>query len=411
METMEISFYGFITLISYGLLILMFFKIIFFINFASLHNKNFKKNRNNEPKFKGPLVSVIVPCFNEELTIDNCVKSLLRQRYSNIEILIVNDGSTDNTSQRALSLSNEASNVRILNKSNEGKASALNFGLLHSKGEIIVSMDADSIFKPDTIEQLISSFNDESVVAVSGNVKVANRKTLLGKHQAIEYVTGLTLQRRAFAELGCMQVISGAIGAFRKDKLLEIGGYSSDTIVEDMDVTIALAQMGYKIIYNPDAIAYTGAPESITEFIKQRYRWTYGGFQIAAKYRSIVFKRHLNKMGTVGMPYFITFPWVDVLVSLLLIYSIIHVSITGTGVELVIFYIFMSCIQAALIIFALIMDNENKKLVFLAGLDSLFYNHLISFVTIKAGIAFFLRKKASWNKLERKGENILEMAI
>ena len=141
-------------------------------------------------------------------------------------------------------------------------------------------VDADSIFLSDTLLKLLEPFSDSKVAAVSGNVKVANRENVLGKNQALEYILGLNLHRRMFTVLNCVPVIPGAIGAFRKDVVLEVGGYSLDTLVEDMDLTMAISKLGYKIEFVGEAIAYTEAPESYKDFCKQRYRWTYAHLKL-----------------------------------------------------------------------------------------------------------------------------------
>ena len=297
----------------------------------------------------------------------------------------------------------------MVNKKNGGKASALNRGVAKAKGKIVICIDADSMFLNNTVEQLVMSFEDPEVVAVGGNVKVANRKGMLSRQQALEYITGLTLHRRTFAHLGCMQVISGAIGAFRRDKLIEIGGYSSSTIVEDMDVTIELARRGYKVTYNPEAIAFTEAPEGIKDFLKQRYRWTFGGLEVLAKHRGSMW--HHNKknrsLAMFGLPYFLIFPWFDVAVSFLMVVTLARVLLTGSDVYLLFVYLAMCLLQAALIAYALIMDKEDKKLVLMAITDVMIYYHLLSFTTVRAGVNFLLKKKATWNKLERYGKNVL----
>lgn len=403
--------YALVTTISYVLLALVFVKLFFFLNFSVRHHVHHKRHHPSRITGEQPmLVSIIVPSYNEEATLENSVKGLLAQTYHHCEIVIVNDGSTDNTLKIARAIARKNRKVRVFNRKNAGKAAALNYGIKKAWGSIIVCMDADSIFRIDTIEQLVLSFEDPEVVAVGGNVRVANRQRTLGKQQAIEYITGLTIQRRAFAHIGCMQVISGAIGAFRKEQLMEIGGYSTDTIVEDMDLTVSLARKGYKVVYNPSAIAYTEAPESLRDFIKQRYRWVYGGFQVAIKHRNIVLNPKYGRIGMIGMPYFVIFPWVDVVVSTIFFAALIHLAVTGSGFEFLIFYAAMTILQGVLIFYAMVIDKEDRRLALMAGIDNLFYNHVISFVTLRAGINFIMRRKTKWNKLKRLGKNTLPQA-
>ena len=392
--------------LSWALLFVLALKVIFFVTFSTKHYKRASVvGRKRLGKYK-PLVSIIVPCYNEELVLNNCVRSLLKQDYPNFEIIVVNDGSSDATKIIGRKLAKEyPKKLRFYSKQNGGKASTLNYGIKRASGEIVVCMDADSMFLNDTVKNLVLSFYDPKVVAVGGSVKVANRRKFINKHQAAEYITGLNLQRRTFAYLGCMQVISGAIGAFRKGELLKAGGYSNDTVVEDMDVTISMVKSGRLVEFNGNAIAYTEAPESIKDFIKQRYRWTFGGFQVLKKHKNIIFNRKFNSLGLVGIPYFLIFPWFDVLVSILFVVSIFRVLYGGGLIDLLAFYVAMSVIQGTLLVYSLLMDKEDKKLALLAGVDSLWYNHLICLVTVRAGINFARGRSTSWNKVVRLGKN------
>jgi len=399
-----------IIVFSWAMLGLLFLKIVFFVGISSRHHAHHRRRHPSELT-STPFVSIIVPSYNEGLTLENCVNSLAHQSYKEYEIIIVNDGSTDDTLSVARRLAQKYRPfIRIINKKNGGKASALNRGIARAKGEIVICIDADSIFKKNTVEQLILSFEDPEVTAVGGNVKVVNRGKALGRQQALEYITGLTLHRRTFAHLGCMQVISGAIGAFRRKAILDIGGYSSSTIVEDMDTTIELARRGYKVVYNPLAVAFTEAPENLRDFLKQRYRWTFGGFQVLSKHRNALWHRGNKRMGYIGLPYFLIFPWFDVAVSLLLVVTLARIVLTGSDLYLLLIYLGMCLLQASLIAYALIVDKEDKKLVLMTVTDTLLYYHLLSFTTLRAGINFLRKKKTSWNKLERYGKNILPAA-
>lgn len=395
-----------ILVVSWVLLGFTICKIFFFVSMSSRHHR--QHLRQHPAKLtKKPLVSILVPGYNESKTLANCIDSLVTQTYPKTEILFINDGSSDDTLTVARRLQKQYKQLRVLDSKHGGKAKALNKGIAAAKGEIVVCIDADSIFMPDTVKQLVLTFQNPEVAAVGGNVKVANRNRLLSRQQALEYITGLTLQRRTFAHLGCMQVISGAIGAFRRDVLREIGGYPSDTVVEDMDVTIELSKRGYKVAYNPQAIAFTEAPETLKDFLKQRYRWTYGGFQVLAKHRKAIWRREANQIGRIGMPYFLIFPWVDVFVSLLFVFTIGRIIFTGQDYALLVVYAAMCVVQALLIVYALRMDKEDKRLVALALLDTMVYYHLLNYTTLRAGVNYLRKKHTTWNKLQRYGRNVL----
>jgi cellulose synthase/poly-beta-1,6-N-acetylglucosamine synthase-like glycosyltransferase len=257
----------------------------------------------------------------------------------------------------------------------------------------------------DTLENLVAPFYKTDIVAVGGNVKVSNRGTLLTKLQTLEYISGLTLLRRCFAYLGCMQVIAGAIGAFKRDKLIEIGGYSADTICEDMDITIELVKRGYHVDYNSRAIAYTEAPENMKDFIKQRYRWVYGGFQVMKKHREVLFNPEFGELGLIGMPYFLIFPWLEMAVSVLFVVIMGEVLFYGRIAEFVFFFALTTLLQLAILIYALHMDKEDKKLSLFSIIQGVTYSHLINLITLSAGISYFRGTKTSWNKVARLGKN------
>lgn len=401
----------FLFLLSVVLLAMVLARVGIFVTFSLLHHR--AHLRHPKELASNPLVSIVIPAYNEGIVLENCVVSLFKQSYTNYEIVIINDGSTDDTEKVAWDIRDKYGDkhtIRVYSQENTGKAGALNYGITKAKGDIIISMDADSMFLPNAMRELVISFHDPSVGAVGGNVRVANYKRWLPMHQSIEYITGLAIQRCAFAHMGCMQVISGAIGAFRTDVLREIGGYSKDTIVEDMDVTIAIAEAGYKVVYNRHAIAYTEAPETLGAFMKQRYRWVYGGFQVSAKYRHLFMKRGHRRMGTVGIPYFTVFPWVDVVISAILLYGYIAVVMGGNARGLLEFYLALTALQVSLMLYALIMDKQSKWLALMAFVYGLFYSFVISYVTIKAGINFLRGRGPSWNKLQRYGKNALPEA-
>lgn len=316
-----------------------------------LHYSTIKYEQTNY----SPLVSIIVPCYNEGLTLRNCINSILSQNYEKYEILIINDGSTDNTLEVANSLSHPK--IRTFTKSNGGKASALNYGIKRSNGEIIISLDADSIFLPDTLSKLIIPFTNPEIIAVCGNIKISNRNTLLTKLQSLEYISGFNIQRRAFAYLNCMQIISGAIGAFRKTQLVEVGGYSKETLVEDMDVTVTLAKKGHKIEYISNAIAYTESPESLRDFHKQRYRWTYGLFEVIQKHKPILFKS--TRIGIIGLPYMLISLLLETFLTLLIPFKIISFFFFNISYNIVPVLLIAIFSRSILFLYTLHLDKEN----------------------------------------------------
>ncbi|MEJ3748100.1 glycosyltransferase, partial [Actinomycetes bacterium KLBMP 9797] len=228
-------------------------------------------------------VTVIVPAYNEREGIAAAVRSIATGDHPDIEVIVVDDGSTDGTADLAEGLG--LPNVRVIRQPNGGKASALNTGITAATHELIVMVDGDTIFEPDSIRRLIQPFADPTVGAVAGNVKVGNRHSLVARWQHIEYVIGFNLDRRLYETLRCMPTVPGAIGAFRRRALLSAGGVSDDTLAEDTDLTMALCRAGWHIVYEESARAWTEAPATLDQLWKQRYRWSYGTMQAMWKHR------------------------------------------------------------------------------------------------------------------------------
>lgn len=259
-----------------------------------------------------PLVSIIVPAFNEEKVIQETVRSLVELTYWNKEIIIVDDGSNDNTYKLAKE-AGEGYNVKVLSKVNGGKWSALNKGVQEAQGDIIVCIDADTRLDRDAIQFLVRHFSDKRVAAVAGNVKVGNRDKILTKLQALEYVTSINVQRRGEGYLNKITVIPGPLGAFRKNVLKEVGLYSPDTFAEDADLTLSILKAGYKIKYEPKALGYTQAPHTFKDLAKQRYRWYRGLLQAMKKHKNMLFNSKYGSAGLFIVPWMffngIVFPW------------------------------------------------------------------------------------------------------
>ena len=195
----------------------------------------------------GPLVSVLIPCFNEEKVIVASVARILHSNWNRLEVLVLDDGSKDTTAARVREAFGEEPRVRLMSFENGGKAKALNRGLAEAQGEIIVALDADTLFPGDTIGQLVRWFADPRVGAVAGNAVVGNRLNLVTRWQALEYVTAQNLERRALAALGAVTVVPGAVGAWRRAALEQLGGYPHDTLAEDQDLTLACQQAGWRV--------------------------------------------------------------------------------------------------------------------------------------------------------------------
>ncbi|MBV9242107.1 MAG: glycosyltransferase, partial [Acidobacteria bacterium] len=249
-----------------------------------------------------PLVSVVVPAFNEERVIVNTIMSLLASDYKNFEIVIVDDGSTDKTFKVVKEAFAREPKVTVFSKENGGKAEALNYGWRVAKGDVIIALDADTLFQPQTIGALAHRFADKTIGAVAGNAKVGNRINVVTKWQALEYVTSQNFDRRAFASLNCITVVPGSVGAWRRSVLEEAGGFSSDTLAEDQDLTIQVRKLGCHIGYEENAVGLTEAPDSLRNLAKQRFRWSYGTLQCMWKHKTALLNPRYGTLGFIAMP-------------------------------------------------------------------------------------------------------------
>jgi cellulose synthase/poly-beta-1,6-N-acetylglucosamine synthase-like glycosyltransferase/peptidoglycan/xylan/chitin deacetylase (PgdA/CDA1 family) len=351
-------------------------------------------------------VSVIVPAYNEKECIANTLESLARSTHP-IEIIIVDDGSTDGTSE----ISREAAealgmtNVRVIRQENAGKPAALNNGVRNASCDIVVMMDGDTVFEPDTVRRLVQPFADPKVGAVAGNAKVGNRDTIIGAWQHIEYVMGFNLDRRMYDLLRCMPTIPGAIGAFRRDAVLEVGGMSEDTLAEDTDITIAMHRAGWNVVYQEHARAWTEAPGSLKQLWSQRYRWSYGTMQALWKHRkSLTDKGPSGRFGRVGMPLVVLFqivtPVFAPLIDVFTAYSMIFIDFKAALLA----WLAVLCVQLVCAAYAFRLDGEKYRYLLMMPLQQLAYRQMMYLVLIHSCVTALTGGRLRWQKLKRTGE-------
>lgn len=364
-----------------------------------------------------PFVSIIVPAFNEEKVIVKTIDSLLKSVYQNFEILVADDGSTDNTSRIVSEKFADEPRIQLFTLPNGGKANALEFGLRKSRGEIVIGLDADTIFTRTTIGELAKQFADETVGAVAGNAKVGNRLNMITRWQALEYITSQNLDRRAFAGLNAITVVPGAVGAWRREALEKAGGFESNTLAEDQDLTLRVRMLGYRIAYAEHAVAYTEAPDTFRGLAKQRFRWSFGTLQCMWKHRPALFNKKYGALGFVAMPnvwiFQILFPLVAPLMDLMFVWTLInyamqrlehpHEYLASNFSEVLFYYIFFLAVDmtAAAIGFAF-ERGENWKLLAYLPIQRFGYRQVMYSVMVKSVKTAVKGAIVGWNKLERK---------
>ncbi|MDB5723881.1 MAG: glycosyltransferase [Novosphingobium sp.] len=365
-----------------------------------------------------PLVTVIIPAYNEERVIEKSIRGILASDYPSIEVIVADDGSRDATSAIVTAAFAGDARVRLLTLENGGKAAALNRALTFASGSVVVALDADTQFEPETVSRLVRWFADDRIGAVAGNAKVGNRVNLVTRWQAVEYVTAQNLERRALTRFDAIMVVPGAVGAWRREALDDVGGYPEDTLAEDQDLTIAIQRKGWKIAYDEDAIAWTEAPETLRALGKQRFRWSFGTLQCLWKHRAVLWTRRPSALAFIGMPqawlFQIVFAVVSPAIDLALLVSIggtiLRVSQHGWDqtqtdvLRMALYWAAFSAVDLACGWVAYRLDAREKRypaLLLLA--QRVVYRQLMYSVVIRAVDAALAGLGIGWGKLERTG--------
>ncbi|GAA2326327.1 bifunctional polysaccharide deacetylase/glycosyltransferase family 2 protein [Dactylosporangium salmoneum] len=348
-------------------------------------------------------VTIVVPAYNERATIEPAIRSLAQSEHPGVEVILVDDASSDGTATAVEELGLD--NVRVVRVPSGGKATALNTGVALARHDIIVMVDADTVVAPDAVHRLVQPLADEKVGAVAGNVKVGNRRGLLGKWQHIEYVIGFNLDRRLYDTFGCIPTIPGALGAFRRQALSDAGGLTVDTIAEDTDLTMAIHRAGWQVVYEENARAYTEAPATLRQLWMQRYRWSYGTMQAIWKHRTAV--RDSGPSGRFGrraLPFISLFsillPLLAPLMDILAVYGTFFLDRTETLIG----WAAMLVIHVVTAVLAFRLDREPMRPLWTLPLQQLVYRQVMYLVLLHSAITALTGRRLRWQKLRRTGD-------
>jgi cellulose synthase/poly-beta-1,6-N-acetylglucosamine synthase-like glycosyltransferase/peptidoglycan/xylan/chitin deacetylase (PgdA/CDA1 family) len=361
-----------------------------------------KRRRPTEPY--APAVAVVVPAFNEAVGIEKAVRSLAASRYPGVEVIVIDDGSTDGTGTLVERLGLDG--VRVIRRPNGGKAAALNTGVAATGGEVVVMVDGDTVFEPETIARLVRPLADPRVAAVAGNTKVGNRSGLLGRWQHIEYVMGFNLDRRMYEVLQSTPTVPGAIGAFRRDVLVQVGGVSGQTLAEDTDLTLAIGRHGFRVVYAEDALAWTEAPSTLSGLWRQRYRWSFGTVQAVWKHKAALLARdpRERRVGHRALPYLTLFqvllPLGAPLIDLYAVYGIVF---TDPG-RVIGFWLAFNALQLVVALVAFRLDGEPLRPLWALPLQQFVYRQLMYVVIIESVISALVGARATWRHIPRTGD-------
>ncbi|MET0788481.1 MAG: bifunctional polysaccharide deacetylase/glycosyltransferase family 2 protein [Cellulomonas sp.] len=397
-----------VTAVSWAVLgfgILSLLRTVLVVALAPWHVRVSARRVAGEPWL--PPVTVLVPAYNEAVGIERAVRSLVASDYPELEVVVVDDGSTDGTGDVVERL--DLPGVRLVRQANAGKAAALRTGTSAASYDVLVMLDGDTVFEPDTIRALVQPLRDPAVGAVSGNTKVGNRSGLLGRWQHLEYVSGFNLDRRLQDMIGCITTVPGAAGAFRRQAVEAAGGLSSETLAEDTDITMGVLRAGYRVVHEERARAWTEAPGSVNDLWRQRYRWSYGTMQCIWKHRGAARDTTAagRRLGLVGIPYMLLFqvllPLLAPAIDLFALYGLF----TGNARSVMTVWIAFALLQLATTAFALRLDRESLRPLWSLPLQQVFYRQLIYLVVIQSIASATAGVRLPWHKLHRSGDVVV----
>jgi cellulose synthase/poly-beta-1,6-N-acetylglucosamine synthase-like glycosyltransferase len=345
-----------------------------------------------------PRISVIVPAYNEEKVIRTTIESLLSTDYPDKEIILVDDGSKDKTLEIAMQYNDK---IKVIHKENGGKASALNQGLLYTTGDIVTIVDADTIIGHSSLKHIAKGMVEENVAAVAGNIKIRNKMNWLTWCQALEYLSGIQIMRRGLDYFGAITIVPGALGAFRKKKLEEAGTYHKETLVEDFDATMKVLRSGMVVNGSNSATAYTQAPQSLSDFYKQRKRWYRGNLQVLRRHSDILLNPRFGYLHRLSYPlmalHMLVIPFASLMLWGFAAYQIIIGNYYFVAFTLTMFILaqYMLCAMAVR------MDKDDKKMILYSVFLVIGYKQIIDILQIKAVIEELLGAKAKWTSAKR----------
>lgn len=375
--------------------------------------------RKRPPIDPETFVSVLIPAFNEERVIERSVTQVLSSENVRVEVIVIDDGSKDRTSEIVKNAFGNDPRVHLITLENGGKARALNHGLAVAKSDIVVALDADTQFEPGTIARLARWFaDDDRLAAVAGNAKVGNRINVVTKWQALEYVTAQNLERRALARLGAMTVVPGAVGAWRKQAIMEVGGYPPETLAEDQDLTIAVQRAGWDVAYDQSAIAWTEAPQTFRQLARQRFRWAFGTIQCVWKHKRVMADGWPRGLAFIGLPQTIVFQLLFAMISPIIDLSLVlnifwtvtsihehgYTAVKGDLQHVALFWILFATIDLTAGLIAMALERrENWRLMLWLIPQRFGYRQVMYYVVIKAVVQALRGPRVGWSSIQRSG--------
>lgn len=390
----------------YLLLVVMRTIMFFFGAFREKLNQ-LQMDSMAQHKFEKPMVSIIVPCYNEEDVIELSLGSLMKIEYPNLEIIVIDDGSRDGTYFKAMHLSQLAGDdrVKVYSQNNAGKAAALNHGLNRATGDLIMCVDADSKLSANSIEAGVRHFVDRQVGAVAGFITIGNQHNILLKLQQLEYLVGLNFTRRALSCVNLVPIVPGPAGLFRREAIYDVGGFHTDKdlFAEDAELTLRLLAKGWKIKSEEKMVATTEAPESTMALLRQRYRWNRGTYQ--ALFRNL--RNLYQNLGYRGLS-LCAYLWTEIVVTPTLNFGLIlyffgHFARTGEIAMFSQWYLYLLAIDLMTTVLATYTYGQLWRWVYLTFVNKFYFYYMLLTWKIFCLHEEWHQQSMEWDKLERTG--------
>ena len=388
-------------LVSFLIILILRYVVLIWFSFLSHHEKVLAEYGEEMPK-----VSVIVPVYNEGEVIDETIRALLRLDYPRYEILFINDGSIDETYKKLLRVAGDygKATISVIHQRNMGKAQALNAGIRASSADFIFCMDGDTILRPDVLKKMIRHFSDPLVGAVAGNVKVGNRGRIWTDLQALEYVEGLNMVRQAQGFFRAVNIIPGPCGMFRKKVVEEVGLYESRTFAEDCHLTLKILAKGYRVLYEPEAVALTEAPTNLNDLFRQRYRWTRGIMQSIRLHKGLIFSLREHPVTSITLMYMafeaLIWPIMNVFANLVLLFIAIYF---GISIILISWWAMLTMLDIIAALYCVVSENESPRLILYGTFYRMFFILVIDICKVFSAIDEMMKVGMAWEKVPRRG--------
>jgi cellulose synthase/poly-beta-1,6-N-acetylglucosamine synthase-like glycosyltransferase len=377
----------------------------------SIYEKYFVTKEKNSSSFFLPPVTIIVPAYNEERVLARALDAIVEVDYPNKEVIVVDDGSTDQTHIIALKYKDKFQNISsrysVINKLNGGKASAINYALQFSKTDIVITIDADSIIGRNAIKSIVKYFYNSNVVGVAGYIRVFNSANLLTNCTALETVTAWNSVGRAHSLLGTIMIIPGALGAFRKKRVIERGFYGKDTLTEDFDLTISLLKTGEVIRFDESSLCYTEVPSNLRDLYNQRKRWYAGNLQTLIRHANILTNNAYGILHKLGYPMTLFLYLVRPIWSILIPISLTLALLGNRYMPVIISFLAFVSLQFLISAISVIMDGQkgSLKLILYSPLMIMGYQQILDIILIKSIFDILFHRNMKWTRARRLNQN------